>query len=160
MGRIVPNYSAFRKRNRARLRRHGVYLGTESLTRRVCGQRHGSVVKGKRISSPPQYDPRDPQGVPRRLGESYCFDRDFPLIRSLRASAQRSASVSFSFALSFDYGGIIDRPPIKNGFLRASRGAVKEGPVIAPRISVLIDGACANRSRNPPRTVAGHRPTR
>jgi len=48
------------------------------------------------------------------LGESHCFDLDFPLIRSLRASAQRSASVLFSFALSFDCGGIIHHPAIKN----------------------------------------------
>jgi hypothetical protein len=77
-------------------------------------QRHGLILKGKRISCPPQYGHRDPQGVPLRLGERHCFDHDFPLIRSLRASAQRSASVLFSFALSFDCGGIIDHPAIKN----------------------------------------------
>jgi hypothetical protein len=34
------------------------------------------------------------------LGESHGFDHGFPLIRSLRASAQRSTSVLFSFVLS------------------------------------------------------------
>jgi len=48
------------------------------------------------------------------LGESHGFDHGFPLIRSLRASAQRSASVLFSFVLSFDYGWIIHHPAIKN----------------------------------------------
>jgi hypothetical protein len=57
-------------------------------------------VKGKRISCPPQYGHRGPQGVPRRLGESHCFEHGFPLIRSLRASTQRSTSVLFSFVLS------------------------------------------------------------
>jgi len=48
------------------------------------------------------------------LEESHGFDHGFPLIRSLRASAQRSASVLFSFVLSFDYGWIIHYPAIKN----------------------------------------------
>jgi hypothetical protein len=48
------------------------------------------------------------------LGESHGFDHGFPLIRSLRASAQRSASVLFSFVLSFDYGRISHHPAIKN----------------------------------------------
>jgi hypothetical protein len=46
--------------------------------------------------------------------ESHGFEHGFPLIRSLRASAQRSASVLFSFVLSFDYGRSICRPAIKN----------------------------------------------
>jgi hypothetical protein len=71
------------------------------------GQRHGLIVKGKRISCPPQYGHRYPQGVPRRLGESHGFELGFPLIRSLRASAQPSTSVLFSFVVSFDYGRII-----------------------------------------------------
>jgi hypothetical protein len=73
------------------------------------GQRHGSVVKSKRISCPPQYGHRDLQGFPRRLGERHVFRKPsvFPLIRSLRASAQPSTSVSFSFVLSFDCGRII-----------------------------------------------------
>jgi hypothetical protein len=58
------------------------------------------IVRGKRKSCPPQYGPPDPQGVPRRLGESHGFDHGFPLIRSLRASTQRSGSVLFSFVLS------------------------------------------------------------
>jgi hypothetical protein len=47
-------------------------------------QRHGLIVKGKRISRPPHHD----------------YEHGFPLIRSLRASAQRSTSVLFSFVLS------------------------------------------------------------
>jgi hypothetical protein len=58
------------------------------------------IVKGKRISCPPQYGHRDPQGVLRRLGGNHGFEHGFPLIRSLRASAQRSTSVLFSFVLS------------------------------------------------------------
>ena len=98
-----------------------VYLGTESFTRQVLGQRHRSVVKGKRISCPPQYGHRDPQGVPQRLGERHCFDHRFPLSRSLRASAQQSASVLFSFVLSFEYGRIIHHPAIKNDSSAISR---------------------------------------
>jgi hypothetical protein len=44
----------------------------------------GLIVKGKRISCPPHHD----------------YEHGFPLIRSLRASAQRSTSVLFSFVLS------------------------------------------------------------
>jgi hypothetical protein len=58
------------------------------------------IVKGKRISCPPQYGHRGPQGVPRRLEERHGFEHGFPLIRTLRASAQRSTSVLFSFMLS------------------------------------------------------------
>ena len=47
-------------------------------------QRHGLIVKGKRISCPPHHD----------------YEHGFPLIRSLRASGQRSTSVLFSFVLS------------------------------------------------------------
>src|SRR6266487_3391753 len=48
-------------------------------------QRHdGLIVKGKRIPCPPHHD----------------YEHGFPLIRSLRASAQRSKSVLFSFVLS------------------------------------------------------------
>src|ERR1700730_1138880 len=47
-------------------------------------QRYGLIVKGKRISCPPHHD----------------YEHGFPLIRSLRASAQRSTSVLFSFVLS------------------------------------------------------------
>jgi hypothetical protein len=45
-------------------------------------QRHGLIVKGKRISCPPHPD----------------YEHGFPLIRSLRASAQRSTiSIIFIF---------------------------------------------------------------
>jgi hypothetical protein len=80
----------------------------------VFGRAHGLIVKGKRISCPPQYGHRDLQGVPRRLGERRGFEHGLPLIRSLRASVQRSTLVLFSFVLSFDCGGIIHHPAIKN----------------------------------------------
>jgi hypothetical protein len=63
-------------------------------------QRHGLIVKGKRISCPPQYGYRDPAKRARRLRQRHGFEHGFPLIRSLRASAQRSTSVLFSFVLS------------------------------------------------------------
>jgi hypothetical protein len=47
-------------------------------------QRHALIVKGKRISCPPHHD----------------YEHGFPLICSLRASAQRSTLVLFSFVLS------------------------------------------------------------
>jgi hypothetical protein len=99
----------------------------------VFGHAHGLVVKGKRISCPPQYGHRDPQGVLRRLGESHCFDHGFPLIRSLRASVQRSTSELFSFVLPFDCGGIIHRPAIKN-----DSGAIPQ-PTEWQRIGNQID---------------------
>ena len=57
---------------------------------------HGLIVKGKRISCPPHSS---------RQSDRWCRTRDdyehgFQLIRSLRASAQRSTSVLFSFVLS------------------------------------------------------------
>jgi hypothetical protein len=62
-------------------------------------QRQGLIVKGKRISRPPHHD----------------YEHGFPLIRSLRASAQRSTSVLFSFVLFLvDHGRIVCRPAIKN----------------------------------------------
>src|SRR5215471_9449019 len=88
---------------------------------RSCGagggssrQRPGLIIRGKRRSCPPQYGHRDPQGVQRRLGESHGSDHGFPLIRSLRGSAQRSTSVLFSFVLSFDCARIIHHRTIKN----------------------------------------------
>ena len=64
------------------------------------GQHHGLVVKGKRISCPPQYRYRDPATRSGRLRLRHGFEHRFPLIRSLRASTQRSTSVLFSFVLS------------------------------------------------------------
>ena len=66
------------------------------------GQRHGLIVKGRRRSCPPQYGHRDPHWVPRRLRQRqrHGFEHGFPLIRSLRVSAQPSTSVLFSFVLS------------------------------------------------------------
>jgi len=59
-------------------------------------QRHGLIVKGKRISCPPHYAaPNNDYDPPHHDYEHGC-----PLIRSLRASAQRSTSVLFSFVLS------------------------------------------------------------
>jgi hypothetical protein len=60
-------------------------------------QRHGLIVKGKRISCPP------PQHLLIRVAlpvQEYDYEHGFPLIRSLRASTQRSISVLFSFVLS------------------------------------------------------------
>jgi hypothetical protein len=54
------------------------------------------IVKGKRISCPPHYAPPNNDYDPPR----HDYEHGFPLIRSLRASAQRSASVLFSFVLS------------------------------------------------------------
>jgi hypothetical protein len=71
-------------------------------------QRHGLIVKGKRISCPPHHD----------------YEHGFPLIRSLRASAQRSTSVLFSFVLSLlivarsfaiRQSKTIQRDPVKRG---------------------------------------------
>src|SRR5262249_53882322 len=79
------------------------YLYTDGLRKRgslSLSECLELIVKGKRILCPPQYGRRYPQGVPRRLGESRGFEHGFPLIRSLRASAQRSTSVLFSFVLS------------------------------------------------------------
>jgi hypothetical protein len=75
-------------------------------------QRHGLIVKGKRISCPPHHD----------------YEHGFLLIRSLRASAQRSTSVLFSFVLSLlIVAGSIRHPAIKNdscAILSAGRGSV------------------------------------
>src|SRR5437762_6880257 len=60
-------------------------------------QRRGLIVKGKRILCPP------PQHLLIRIAlpvQEYDCEHGFPLIRSLRASTQRSTSVLFSFALS------------------------------------------------------------
>src|SRR5437762_10414382 len=59
-------------------------------------QRHGFIVKGKRISCPPHYAPPNNDYDPPH----HDYEHGFPLIRSLRASTQRSTSVLFSFVLS------------------------------------------------------------
>jgi hypothetical protein len=71
-----------------------------------------SFVKGKRIWYRPQSSHRDPaRGLRQRLG----FEHGFPLMRSLRASAQRSTSALFSFrAFPVDCAQIICLPAIKN----------------------------------------------
>src|SRR5512132_1800086 len=56
-------------------------------------QRHGLIVKGKRISCPPHYAPPNNDYDPPH----HDYEHGFPLIRSLRASTQRSTSVLFSF---------------------------------------------------------------
>ena len=58
-------------------------------------QRHGLIVKGKRISCPPHYAPPNNDYDPPH----HDYEHGFPLIRSLRASTQRSTSVLFSFVL-------------------------------------------------------------
>jgi len=62
------------------------------------GQRHGLIIKGKRRSCLSQYGHRD--RTRGRLRQRHGSEHGFPLIRSLRASAQRSTSVLFSFVLS------------------------------------------------------------
>src|SRR5438874_8752520 len=59
-------------------------------------QRHGLIVKGKRISCPPHYAPPNNDYDPPH----HDCEHGFPLIRSLRASTQRSTAVLFSFVLS------------------------------------------------------------
>jgi hypothetical protein len=59
-------------------------------------QRHSVIVKGKRISCPPHYAPPNNDYDPPRSD----YEHGFPLIRSLRASTQRSTSALFSFVLS------------------------------------------------------------
>jgi hypothetical protein len=59
-------------------------------------QRDSVIVKGKRISCPPQYGPPNNDYDPPH----HDYEHGFPLIRSLRASTQRSTSVLFSFVLS------------------------------------------------------------
>jgi hypothetical protein len=74
-------------------------------------QRHGLIVKGKRISCPPHYVPPNNDYDPPH----HDYEHGFPLIRNLRASTQRSTSVLFSFVLSFgDCGRIICHLAIKN----------------------------------------------
>ena len=74
-------------------------------------QRHGLIVKGKRISCPP------PQHLLIRVAlpvQEYDYEHGFPLIRSLRASTQRSTSVLFSIcALLVDCGRIIRHSAIR-----------------------------------------------
>src|SRR5437879_804212 len=53
-------------------------------------------VKGKRISCPPHYAPPNNDYDPPH----HDYEHGFPLIRSLRASIQRSTSALFSFVLS------------------------------------------------------------
>jgi hypothetical protein len=75
-------------------------------------QRHGLIVKGKRISCSP------PQHLLIRIAlpvQEYDYEHGFPLIRSLRASTQRSTSVLFSFVLSLlIVAGSFCRPAIKS----------------------------------------------
>ena len=59
-------------------------------------QRLGLIVRGKRISCPPQCGPPYNDDDPSH----HYHVHGFPLIRSLLASSQRSTSVLFSFVLS------------------------------------------------------------
>jgi hypothetical protein len=54
------------------------------------------TLKGKRISCPPHYVSPNNDYEPSH----HDYEHGFPLIRSLRASIQRSTSVLFSFLLS------------------------------------------------------------
>jgi len=74
-------------------------------------QRHGLIVKGKRISCPRHYAPPNNDYDPPHHG----YEHGFPLIRSLRALTQRSTSVLFSFVLSLlIVAGSFAVPAIKN----------------------------------------------
>jgi hypothetical protein len=74
-------------------------------------QRHSVIVRGKRISCPPHYVPPNNDYDPPH----HDYEHGFPLIRSLRASMQRSTSVLFSFsAFLVDCGRISHCLPIKN----------------------------------------------
>jgi hypothetical protein len=97
----------------------GRFLRGPPKQARQVGQHHGLVVKGKRISCPPQYRYRDPARRSGRLKQRDGFEHCFPLIRSLLTSVQRSTSVLFSFVVSFDCGCIIHHPAIKNELRRA-----------------------------------------
>jgi hypothetical protein len=55
-------------------------------------QRHGLIVKGKRISCPPHHDCKYARARSSLVAQA-------ERIRSLRASARRSTSVLFSFVL-------------------------------------------------------------
>ena len=59
-------------------------------------QRHGLIVKGKRISCPPHYAAPNNDYAPPH----HDYEHGFPLIDSLRTSVQRSTSVLFSFVFS------------------------------------------------------------
>ena len=76
------------------------------------GQRHGLIIKGKRRSCLLQYGHRD--RTRGRLRQRHGSEHGFPLIRSLRASAQRSTSVLFSFVLSLIVAASFTIPAIKN----------------------------------------------
>ena len=70
----------------------------------------------------PQSSHRDPaRGLRQHLG----FGHGFPLIRSLRASAQRSTSVLFSSVLSVDCGRTIHDPATKNDSSDGKRFVVR-----------------------------------
>jgi len=73
--------------------------GLRNLTRirRENPACHGLIVKGKRISCPPPHHLLIRVALPV---QEYDYEHGFPLIRSLRASTQRSTSVLFSFVLS------------------------------------------------------------
>ena len=78
------------------IRRSNVILARSERRAGRLRQRHGLIVKGKRISCPPHYAPLNNDYDPPR----HDYEHGFPLIRSLRASTQRSTSVLFSFVLS------------------------------------------------------------
>jgi hypothetical protein len=67
----------------------------QNFIARTCECRE-LVVKGKHISCPPQYAPLNNDYDPLH----HDYEHGCPLIRSLRASAQRSTSVLFSFVFS------------------------------------------------------------
>jgi hypothetical protein len=122
-------------------------------------QRHGLIVKGKRISRPPHHD----------------YEHGFPLIRSLRASAQRSTSVLFSFVLSLlivaGSFAIRQSKTIVARFGEAGRGSIQSTRVvriIAARsyhfliaTSIILSLPCGEQKRqNPSREICVNWPAR
>src|SRR5207247_4113969 len=94
-------------------------------------QRHGLIVKGKRISCPPHHD----------------YEHGFPLIRSLRASTQRSTSILFSFVLSLlIVAGSFAIPQSKTILARSCEAGVVRREVISDKFGhsncVILRESC------------------
>src|SRR5205085_11610120 len=106
-------------------------------------QRHGLIVKGKRISCPPHYAPPNNDYDPPH----HDYEHGFPLIRSLRASAQRSTSVLFSFVLSLlDHGRI----NLSSGNQRTNRQSNGYRELISLDLEFLFRQALQDRPASRP----------
>src|SRR5881397_3787562 len=106
-------------------------------------QRHGFIVKGKRISCPPYYAPPNNDYDPPH----HDYEHGFPLIRSLRASTQRSTSILFSFVLSFlIVAGSFAIPQSKTILARSCEAGVVRREVISDKFGHSNCEFCANRA--------------